>query len=423
MPYFMRRTPKIVQPISNDPTGTGQLHQYMTDATKAELNVMAKYATNFFAVQVQGLEGDTPPSTAWYEIRVADKFSSPNISPTSRDDDWQFVYFKRPDINYIPPGTKFWFWNNTWLAENPSNIASIIGNALVKRCNAVWNSLDYYGNIVSEPMVIQQPATKANANTDTETMKLADAYIDCLMQANEWTLANLQNNTRMILGSNGFAVRGLSDYIREYTDQQDSVRLLRFSLYYQEPLENDDMVNQVADGLAFSWIINLEGPRTVAPNKKITLMPSSLRNNDPVPDTQAVTYTWESLNTDIAAVDSDGVVTGVSTGQATIQCALEQNQNISTSITIDVQEIAGGLSWSIEPPTNVPAYQSRTLSVSGAVGPVTWSFSGPSESSYTASVNGAESTITCYYPSPIPLTVTVTDGQTTLTATVQLTTR
>lgn len=423
MPYFMRRTPKITVPQPNDPTGTGQQYQYMADAAKLHLREMAKYATNYFAAQVQGLETQDQTAIAWYEVRIADKFASPNISPTSKDDDWQVVYFKRPDINYIPPGTKFWFWNNTWLSKNPSNIASITGSTLLKRCNAVWNSLDYYGNIVSEPMVIQSPATKANANTDTETMKLADAYTDCLMQANEWTLANLQNNTRMILGSSGYAVRGLVDYIREYTDQQNSVRLLNFSLYYQEPLETDDMVNQVADGLAFSWVINLAGPRSVEPGKQITLIPSSLRNNDPVPDTQTVSYTWESLNTDIATVDATGSVTGVSSGQATIQCTLEQNTNISTTVTIDVQEAASGLVWAVEVPDNVPAYQSRNLAVAGAVGPVVWNFGGPDNTCYTAEINGDEATINCYYPSPIPLSVTVTDGQTTLTASIPLTTR
>lgn len=421
--YFLRRTPTTAVPQPNDPTGTGQQYQYMADAAKLHLREMAKYATNYFAAQVQGLEGDDPTSVAWYEIRVADKFASPNISSTSKDDDWQFVYFKRPEINYVQPGTKFWFWNNTWLAENPSNIASITGTALLKRCNAVWNSLDYYGNIVSEPMVIQNPASKANANTDTETMKLADSYTDCLMQANEWTLANLQNNTRMILGSSGYAVRGLVDFIREYTDQQNSVRLLNFSLYYQEPLENDDMANQVADGLAFSWVINVAGPRVVAPNEQITLVPSSLRNNDPVSNTQTVTYTWESLNSDIATVDSAGTVTGVSSGQATIQCTLEQNTNIFTTVIIDVQEAASGLVWAVELPESIPAYQSRMLAVSGAVGPVAWTFEGPEKTCYTAEPNGDEATISCYYPSPVPLSVTVTDGQTTLTTSIPLTTR
>jgi hypothetical protein len=419
----MRRTPKTTVTTPNDPTGTGLQNQYMAQSAKMHLETIAKWSTNFFASQVQGLNQNTPASFDWYEIRVADKFASPNISATSSDDDWQFVYFKRPDITYVPPGAKFIFWNNTWLADNPSNIASVAGTALLRRCNAVWNSLDYYGNIVSEPMVISKPSTTANANTDTESMNLADSYIDCIMQANEWTLANLRNNTRMILGTSGFAVRGLSDYIREFTDQQTSVRILRFSLYYQEPLEMDDMVNQVAGGLAFSWGINISGPTTMKAGDQATLSATSLRNNDPVPSTQPITYIWSSSNEEIATVDETGTVNALTNGQVTITCTLGENENISTQVQINVQEARSGLVWEFDVPDNVPAYQSRQIGVDGAQGPVSWSFSGPDENAYSTSINGNTVTIMCYYPSPVPLMVTVTDTVKTLTAKIQLTAR
>ena len=162
-------------------------------------------------------------------------------------DDWKNVYFKRPDIDYVPLGTKFWFWKNVWLADNPSNTGSIAGNSLVRRCNAVWNSLDYYGNIVTEPFVMVNQATKANANTDTEFMKLADNYSDCIMQANPWTLAHLKENTRIALGTGIYAVSGLANYIREFTYENESVRLLYFSDYYHEPVETEDMTKLVAE--------------------------------------------------------------------------------------------------------------------------------------------------------------------------------
>lgn len=409
---------------ANAPTGTGQLYQYMAKATQAHVAEMARYASDFFAAQVEGLDPENPTAINWYRIRASENFASLNMSNTSKNDDWRLVYFERPDIDYIKPGTKFWFWNNTWLADNPSNIASVTGNGLVKRCNAVWNALDYYGNIVSEPMAITKPTTTANANTDTEMMNLADSYIDCIMQANEWTLANLRNNTRMILGTSGFAVRGLSDYIREFTDQQDSVRVLRFSLYYQEPLEIDDMVDQVAGGLAFSWQIIISGPQSMQTQQSATFTAESLRNNEPIPSTQPVTYQWSSSNPEAATIDeTTGVVTAIADGETTITCTLAENTNISTSVTLSVQEAASGLAWVSELPDNVPAYQSRVVSVMGAQGPASWSLSGPDENAYSVSVSGDTATIMCYYPSPIPLTVTVTDSITTLTAEISLTAR
>lgn len=422
MSFMQRRAPPARG--SNAPSGTGQLSQYMSTATKAHVAEMARYASDFFAAQVEGLDANDPTAINWYRIRASENFAALNMSNTSKNDDWRVVYFERPDIDYIQPGTKFWFWNNTWLADNPSNIASVTGNALVKRCNAVWNALDYYGNIISEPMAITKPTTTANANTDTEMMNLADSYIDCIMQANEWTLANLRNNTRMILGNSGFAVRGLSDYIREFTDQQDSVRILRFSLYYQEPLEIDDMENQVAGGLAFSWRITISGPQSMQAQQSTVFTAESLRNNEPVPSTQTVTYQWSSSNQEVATVDeATGVVTAVADGETTIICTLVENTNIFSSVPLTVQTAASGLAWAFEPPKNIPAYQSRNVSVMGSQGPVSWSFSGPKQHCYSAATNGGETTIMCFYPSPIPLTVTVTDSVTTLTTEIQLTGR
>lgn len=421
MSFMQRRAPPIRG--TNAPTGTGQIYQYMAKTTKAHVAEMSRYASDFFAAQVEGIDLTDPTAINWYRIRASENFASLNMSNTSKNDDWRVVYFERPDIDYIRPGTKFWFWNNTWLADNPSNIASVTGNALVKRCNAVWNALDYYGNIVSEPMSITKPTTTANANADTEMMNLADSYMDCIIQANEWTLANLRNNTRMILGTSGFAVRGLSDYIREFTDQQDSVRILRFSLYYQEPLETDDMENQVAGGLAFSWQINVTGPKSMQAGQSAAFTADSLRNNEPVPAAQTVTYQWASSNTEVATVDETGLVTAVTDGQVTITCTLAENTNIYTEVQLAVQAASIGLSWASELPENVPVYQSRNISVTGAQGPVSWLFSGPEENAYTVSTDGETATITCYYPSPIPLTMTVTDSITTLTAEIQLTAR
>lgn len=403
--------------VSNSPTGTGEQKQYFADSTRLHVREMAKYASDYFAAEVQGLDTANPTDKGWYEIRATDAFTSLGISSNSRMDDWKNVYFKRPKVDYVPPGVKFWFWNNTWLADNPSNIGSISGNALVRRCNVVWNSLDYYGNIVSEPFVLTNVATKANANTDTEFMKLLDAYSDCIMQANEWTLANLRENTRIVLGTGVYAVRGLSNYIREFTDDDTSVRLLYFSVFYQEPIETDDMENQVADGLAFSWEITGDVPRNMTVGQTATIVPTSIRNGET--PTQPVSYLWESTTPDIATVSDTGEVEAISVGQATIQCTLEQNPNISTTFTIEVQD-AAAFGWASSVPTSLPQFTSVTLITTQDA---TWSVTGGVENAFDYTTTDNSITITCYYPVDIPIVVTATNGTSTLTATIALTAR
>lgn len=402
---------------TNAPAGTGERTQYFADATRIHIQKMAKYATDFFAAQVQGLNLAEPEAQGWYEIRVADAFSSLGTSQASKQDDWKNVFFQSPAVDYIPLGTKFWFWNNVWLADNPSNIASVAGNALMRRCNTVWNSLDYYGNIVSEPFIIANIATKANANTDTEFMKLADAYSDCIMQANTWTLANLKENTRIVLGTGVYAVRGLANYVREFTNDATSVRLLHFSAYYQEPVETDDMENQVADGLAFSWEITADVPRSMTVGQTATIQPSSIRNGEA--PTEVVGYEWESLTPDIATVTDSGEVTAVAVGQAQIQCTLAQNTNISTVFTIDVQD-AAAFAWASSVPVSIPQFSNVTLTVTQAA---TWTVTGGLPNSFDYTTTDTSITITCYYPVDVPIVVTATNGTDTLSTTIALVAR
>ena len=80
--------------------------------------------------------------------------------------------------------------------------------------------------------MVERSATRANANEYNIYEGLPDHYNSCIMQANPQTLGVLQENTRLVMGGAVYAVRGLSDYIREFTEDKDSVRLLYFSLYF-----------------------------------------------------------------------------------------------------------------------------------------------------------------------------------------------
>lgn len=403
-------------PAGNGPTDTGQEKVWMDDPSRRFLEKMAPYATNFFGAEIQGLDPEDFWAVKWYEIRAADTFPSASISENSHQGDWKTITFRRRDIDYIPSGAKVWFWKNCWLAYNPDNIGGAITTAVVRRCNMVWKRYDYYGNILTEPFVVERPSTRANANEYNIYQGLPDHYNNCVMQYNPQTMG-LRENDRLVMGQAVYAVRGLSDYIREFTEDTSSVRLLYFSLYFQQPTERDDMVLGIADGKTFSWVISVDGPRELREGQTAAFSASSLRCGQ-APGRE-VSYLWESLSPGLT-VDETGTVTAVALGEGTIRVSLEQNPSIYTDIPLTVT--AGeALVWACTVPETLPVYRELTLTVESA-GDVIWDFEGP-DGLYQAAVDGKTVTLTAYFPSETPLTVTVTDGTNTLTAQLKLTAR
>lgn len=405
-------------PAGNGPTPeeTGQLRQYMDGPARRFLEKMAPYATDFFGAQAQGMDPADFWAVNWYEIRAADTFPSASISDNSHQGDWKAITFRRRDIDYIPMGAKLWFWKNVWLAYNPDNMGGAITTSVVRRCNMVWKRYDYYGNILTEPFVVERPSTRANANEYNIYQGLPDHYNNCVMQVNPATI-DLRENDRIAMGQAVYAVRGLSDYIREFTEDEKSVRLLYFSLYFQQPTERDDMELGIADGKTFSWVISVDGPRKMREGQTAQLTPSSIRCGQ-VPEKE-VSYLWESLSP-VLTVDETGNVTAAALGEGTVRCSLVQNPNVYTDIPIHVT-VQNSLVWACTVPEKLPVYRSVTLSVESE-GEVTWDFRGP-DGRFGAQVAGKSAVLTCYYPGEAPVIVTVADGENTLTAEIKLSAR
>lgn len=406
---------------TNNPYSKDSQKQYYANTTKAYYAENMKYASNVVLAQVQGVNYDDFYSFTPLRIRTAMV-----IDPTTGNNlgsDWQRIALENTNIDFLPRGAKVVFNGNTWLVTNPMNIESVLGTSVVRRCNATWHYLDEYGNVQSEPFCYGQGAGElATTNDVKENMILMNGYQHSVMQLNQQTQV-LAHNMRMILGNQAFAVRGLQNFVQEFTEDEESVHIQFFELAKSEPLEIDDMENRVAGGKTFRWAISIIGQEEMNTRQVQMLTAVSKVNGQ---STELETdYVWTSSDDSVVSVSETGVASSEGTGTATITCTLAQNPNYSSSITISVLESAelSSLDWATAIPKSIVQYQSATIAAE-VIGtekvPISYSFSGAAKECYEAKQEGNTITITCWYASDVPLTVTAEANGETISATIAL---
>ena len=194
-------------------------HQYLAKPTRMFIGNAAKYASDFVEAKVQGLTKDFY-SYLTTNIRFSDAHST--YSETSLQDDSKIVLFAEPKIDYFPIGAKLQTMGNTWLCVNPSNMSSVYTNALIKRCNAVYNSYDFYGNILREAIIVESPAMSGNDNEVKDNVVLMDGYFNVTCQLNENTM-QLGQNRRILLGSKAYHITGFQDFLKEFASEESGV--------------------------------------------------------------------------------------------------------------------------------------------------------------------------------------------------------
>ena len=399
--------------------------QYMAGRTRLFPAARAKYSTDYMQAMVQGISKDD--FFKWYmtHIRLSDMHSTPTL--TQQTDDTKIVLFDEPKIDYFPIGAKLVTMKSTWICTNPSNLSSTLTTAVVRRCNTSYNLYDYYGNIVTEPIVLEKVTMLGNDNAEKpQNLVMMDGYFNVICQLNENT-RQLGLNQRIILGTKAYFITGFNDFYQEFSGDYDSTHILYFTVRIEEPQENDDVPNHIAGGKNYSFTAEItDGQRELNAGDTLDLTAVFLKNGAETAgtDEHPVTWIWESDTPDVAKVDENGHVTAKSDGTARITARLAQNTAITTTVELAVKSTVSPPYVAFEGviPQSVEQYETVTLTATYYEGgtatdkPIEWSFSGADKHSYTATVKGNSVEIYCYLADDTPLTVTATcEGQSTTT--------
>ena len=397
--------------------------EYFADASHLHREQMLQYASDFFpGAMVQNWDR----GGAWENVplRMADVIK-PTAAINRALDEYKMVIPEDPTINYLRPGTKIQCMGSTWLVVNPDNISGGDGMAIVRQCKAVWNHLDYYGNAVSEPIIVDIDIFgHANASApDTQTTQnIATGYYNITCQYNEFT-RQINDNTRLILGSKAYQVTGYGDFIQEFTSDTDSVHLVSFAVRVLTSADDsDDMERRIAGGKAFSWEGFISGPEewgTEYGNAYYTV--ETTRNGAQITPTteNPFHYVWsvdDESAAQIAAIGNTGArLTAIQNGTVTITATLYQNPEIVFQKTVAVEASMDCVRFvKTGPIVPLEPYQSVTLTAyfydesggvdDGAV--MTFTASGADEGSYRMTTTYNTATITCIRYSATPLIVT-----------------
>lgn len=407
----------------------GLQNQYMSSRTALFVDQRASLSTDFVQAKVQGLK-DCFWEYTTVNVRLSNVSEKLKVSGKSNDDIKEMLVADG-SITYIPIGAKVIAMGSTWIVTNTANISSVVGKAVIERCNASYNSYDEYGNVVTEPLIVDQKRMLGNANGSYENIVLMDGNFDIRCQLNE-TTSKLGINKRIILGTKPYYLTGFTDFLQEFTGDRNSVHLLSFSARIDEPTELDDLENNyIADGNAYSFSAALYSQRNVVrAGGTESLTAVFLVNDEPIfSGEQKLSWWWQSTNTSVATV-SNGTVSALSPGETVITAILAQNPSIQASITINV---SGGVT---EPyvtfdgtvPDSIQQYDSYLFSAlyyengEETSAEISWEFSGADESCYYTDISddGAYCNVQCLRPSNVPLAVTASVGDVSATASVVL---
>ena len=410
-------------PASNEPTQyKDKRHEYFARTTRDFTQANAKYSSDY----IEGtLEVAQPDGSVTME-RVTGRFANvvtPTSSITRKYDDYKNALFDQQQIGYVRPGSKLTTMGSVWLAVNPDNISSPVANGVFRRCNAVWNHLDYYGNVVSEPIIRTNDASNADAPDAQTDQKISVGYFTIICQYNEFT-RQINDNTRLILGSKAYQVTGYADFEQEFTGDYSSVCLLTFHVrVLTSNDETDDMEKHVAGGKAFSWEGFISGPEEWGTEYGDAYYNvETTRNGVNIAPTVAnpYHYDWSVDDETVAQIEpigSEGLrLTALQNGTVTITATLHQNPAVSFQKTVKVEAAKNCVRFvKTGPVAPLEPYQSVTLTAyayddSGGVDDgvtIHFTASGAAQGSYcmtTVSNNTVE--IACYGYSETPLTVT-----------------
>ena len=396
--------------------------QYLNGRNKKFSQNRAYLASDYVIADVQGLNPDDFYEWSAKYVRFSDIAQSSSMA-TRKTDDWKEVMFPQEPIDYFPIGAKLVTMGSTWLNINPSNMGGPYSTAVMARCNSSYNSYDYYGNVVTEPIYVGSYEIRKSATyTEVFHINLMDGNIAITCQLNDVT-KKLGETKRLVIGSKVYFITGYADYIQEFTGDRDSVHLLTFMARVEEPTQYDDMdVNFIANGNAETFGAVMNAPSKLVVGAARIVEPIFVHNETQITSTDDKPISWVFATSDenVVQIANNGQITAIAAGTATITATMVQNPNISVSVdlVVDNTSTTGYVAFDEYKDLTLTQFMPRTFTATYFDGsgnatedPLEWSFDGAdfkTDYTYGVSDDGRSVVITCIKPSRSELTVTAT---------------
>ena len=410
---------------SNEPSQyKDRMTEYFAGETQAFIDEYGKYAPDCVEALIQ-----MTPDGEWEKVQLRfSEYVKKSGAITRKFDNYKLVMCIDGKHTYIPLGAKINTMGSIWIVTNPTNMSGADGKALIQRCNATWNFHDYYGNVVQEPICVEKILASANDKDTQDVMNVAQGYFNVKCQYNKNT-AQLDTNSRIILGRGAYVITGYSDFEQQFTGNYDSICFIEFTVRYDTPNEElDDMINHIAYGKNFRWELTIEGNRVVTVGQSEKLTVESIRNGEVVSDTpqNPISYTWTVDDEEIATVNDNGEVVAIAVGSTKVKATLNENPNISSEIEITVEESENKVEFTTEIPNILSAYESCIINAKYyengvAVSNVEWETTGVDVSSYSAEVlSDGSLKLSCWEGAITPLKIVAKHGNYAATAQITL---
>lgn len=243
------------------------------------------------------------------------------------NDDYKKIIFK--DINYNPSlGTRYRFDDNIWIVFSTDNMKTDTSAIYVRRCNNTMNWQDDYGKIHREPCIIDYKVNETQPfrqqKVDIPTGRI---WVQC--QLNDWT-KSVNINNRFIFNGNPYKIRELHKFDKTKTFDENSSNIISFYADYDLKATDDNFELEIANYKKYSYEIISEDRiiGKIGDVNKISY--SVVLNNDIINES----VSFESDNTDITTVDSNGNYQIISSGECNIVLKMINNNDITKNIKV-----------------------------------------------------------------------------------------
>jgi hypothetical protein len=224
--------------------------QYAQSLLQQKIDSEWAYAPNKYTIQEELERGSKIFTNT--EVRlghVVDKPSTSSRSSSILGDDIRNIIFSNISHQY-GLGYMYQFDDNYWLCNFSDKYRYNTASCTIRRCNNTlnWYDVDENGKtiLIQEPCIVDYNLLRDRITFDDMNLLNGDAHI--MVQNNQIT-KKIFNNQRFIFDGQVFKLQSVNNFIREKTMVKGSAPLLYFNAYKDEIASDDDLVNNIANGL------------------------------------------------------------------------------------------------------------------------------------------------------------------------------